>query len=163
MNKKQSSNNSFKKQQKHKRHFQCKLLITRLFFFLSSNTWNYCEPLTQKSEILLDFTPLMLKCSQCVYWPRRWCSSGLALPSSSAWAPFPCRLTPKLPSPTDTALMSAGDSTWGGETWFQKGNIWHKNILKYKVIGLTWSSRTAYDQTLWCCVPCSRRGAPWEP
>lgn len=122
--------------------------------------------LIPECETVLKFTPLMLlKCSPCAYWPHRWCSSGLARPWSSASAPSPCRPSPRLPSPTGTASTSAASSTCSNNTPCQ---IIKKNIIIQTnswgiVLWLTWSSQTACGRTLWCCVPCSRRGAPWEP
>lgn len=154
-------------------HSECEQLSTVFF-----NTRNNCEPLTQRCEILLDFTPLIRRCSWCAYWPHRWCSSGPARPWSSASAPFPCRLTPRLPSPTGTASTSAAGSTWYKKTPCQIKNknknpacakdyrvkhITQTKSWKWKILRLTWSSQTACGLTLWCCVPCSRRGAPWEP
>ncbi len=133
-------------------------------------TRNKCELLTQEMKNPVKFHTPDTEMFLSAHWPHRWCSSGPAHLWSSASAPFPCRLTPRLPSPTGTASASAASSTCGEQTRreiLKKVQTGDANKLPERwrrwIRWLTWSSRTACGRTLWCCVPCSRRGAPWEP
>lgn len=147
-------------------HVGCWVL---LMMWLGTSTWrdNYlpleskCE--LSKCEILLKFTPLMFPV--CFTDLTDGAVVGRLVPGPrpqycffAGWHqgflhPLALLQCPQQAVPDDGTTIHPGHIK----------DYELKHVIQGRILWLTWSSQRACDPTLWCCVPCSRRGAPWEP